>query len=121
MRNVCDYVISKVSLIHNHGLSPGKSRHFPSHRFVDPTSKRMLELNDKAGIPLVKSCRALVIGNGGYDRVNFGERDTRNFIAESRDSRLGVGDLKLFLIISRGCKNGILIFTMYLISMKMVV
>ncbi|KAK9269888.1 hypothetical protein L1049_025461 [Liquidambar formosana] len=92
VRNVCDYVISKVSLIHNHGLSPGKSRHFPSHRIVDPISKRMLEFNDRAGIPLVKSYRALVIRNGGYDCVNFGERDARNFIAESRDSRLGVGD-----------------------------
>ncbi|KAK9283583.1 hypothetical protein L1049_011832 [Liquidambar formosana] len=94
VRSVCDYVISKVLLINNHGLSPGKSRHFPSHRIVDLTSKRMLELNDRAGIPLVKSYRALVIGYGGYDRVNFGERDARNFIAESWDSRLGVGDAK---------------------------
>ncbi|KAK9265599.1 hypothetical protein L1049_021558 [Liquidambar formosana] len=80
VRSVCIYVISKVSLTHNYGLSPRKSCHFPFHRIVNPTSKRMLELNVKAGIPLVKSYLTLVIRNEGYDRVNFGERDARNLL-----------------------------------------
>nr|XP_043625847.1 protein FAR1-RELATED SEQUENCE 6-like [Erigeron canadensis] len=59
---------------------------------MDPYSKRRLELNDAAGIPLNKNFHSLVIEAQGYENLHFGERDCRNFIAKVRLLRLGIGD-----------------------------
>ncbi|KAK9273408.1 hypothetical protein L1049_018218 [Liquidambar formosana] len=80
------FVISKVSINHNHGLSPSKSR----HRKLDSAAKRILDINDQATIELSES--SLVISASGHERVSNNEKDCRNSIAKVRNSRLGVGD-----------------------------
>ncbi|KAL6545306.1 hypothetical protein OROGR_009180 [Orobanche gracilis] len=85
-------VISQVNLDHNHGLSPTKSRFQRSHKTLDSYSKRRLELNDCAGIPMNKNFHSLVVEARGYENLQFDERDCRNYIAKVRQLRLGVGD-----------------------------
>ncbi|OAY81016.1 Protein FAR-RED IMPAIRED RESPONSE 1 [Ananas comosus] len=54
-------VISKITLEHNHTLSPYKSRFFPCNRVIDTSVKRRLDLNDRAGIRLNKSFNSIVV------------------------------------------------------------
>ncbi|KAF1868225.1 hypothetical protein Lal_00018745 [Lupinus albus] len=84
--------ISSVHLYHNHALSPTKSRYQRSHKKMDSYSKRKLELNDCAGIPLIFFFHSLVVEAKGYENLQFGEKDCRNYIAKLRQLRLGVGD-----------------------------
>ena len=92
VRNNCEFHITSVILEHNHPLSPTKSRYIRSHKVLDPSSKRRLELNDEAGITLAKSFQSIVVEVGGYENLNFDERTGRNFISKVRSSRLGTGD-----------------------------
>ncbi|KAL6568932.1 hypothetical protein OROHE_003673 [Orobanche hederae] len=66
------------------GLSPTKSRFQRSHKILDPYSKRRLELNDCAGIPMNKNFHSLVVEARGYENLQFNERDCRNYIAKVR-------------------------------------
>nr|XP_043616041.1 protein FAR1-RELATED SEQUENCE 5-like [Erigeron canadensis] len=84
--------ISLVLLEHNHVSSPAKSRFQRSHKKMDSYTKRRLELNDHAGIPLHKNFHSLVVEAKGYENLPFDERDCRNYIAKVRQLRLGVGD-----------------------------
>ncbi|PWA80627.1 hypothetical protein CTI12_AA195090 [Artemisia annua] len=77
---------------HNHGLSPSKSRYLRSHKKMDTYTKRRLELNDCAGIPLNKNFHSLIVEAKGYENLPFGERECRNYIAKVRQLRLGTGD-----------------------------
>lgn len=51
--------VSRVILEHNHEQSPGKSRFFKSNGVLDSSVKRILAINDKAGIRLNKSIDSL--------------------------------------------------------------
>lgn len=82
----------RVHLDHNHVLSPKMSRYQRSHWKLDPYSKRRLELNDFAGIPLNKKFHSLVVEAKGYDNLQFGEKDYINYIAKVRQLKLVVGD-----------------------------
>ncbi|VFQ69184.1 unnamed protein product [Cuscuta campestris] len=84
--------ISVVQLLHNHDLSPTKSRIYRCNRSVPASVKKQLEVNDKAGIPLHKSFQAAVVEAGGYEELGFIEKDCRNYIEEFRRLRLGLGD-----------------------------
>ncbi|VFQ67198.1 unnamed protein product [Cuscuta campestris] len=84
--------ISVVQLLHNHDLSPTKSRIYRCNRSVLASVKKQLEVNDKAGIPLHKSFQAAVVEAGGYEELGFIEKDCRNYIEEFRRLRLGLGD-----------------------------
>ncbi|OAY76793.1 Protein FAR1-RELATED SEQUENCE 9 [Ananas comosus] len=68
-------VISKITLEHNHTLSPYKSRFFPCNRVIDTSVKRRLDLNDRAGIRLNKSFNSIVVEADGYENLTFGEKD----------------------------------------------
>ncbi|XP_019457602.1 PREDICTED: protein FAR1-RELATED SEQUENCE 6-like [Lupinus angustifolius] len=59
---------------------------------MDSYSKRRLELNDCAGIPLNKIFHSLVVESKEYENLQFGEKDCQNYIAKLRQLRLGVGD-----------------------------
>ncbi|WOK98442.1 protein FAR1-RELATED SEQUENCE 5 [Canna indica] len=47
---------------------------------MDFYSKRRLELNDYAGIPLNKNFHSLVVEAKGFQNLPFGEKDCRNYI-----------------------------------------
>ncbi|XP_047317122.1 protein FAR1-RELATED SEQUENCE 5-like [Impatiens glandulifera] len=95
VRNDFDFQISSVILQHNHHLSPSNSRHIRSHKVLDPSAQRRLQLNDEAGITLAKSFQSIVVEARGYDNLKFDERTCRNFISEARRSRLGNGDAEV--------------------------
>ncbi|MED6227324.1 hypothetical protein PIB30_112446 [Stylosanthes scabra] len=48
--------------------------------------RRTIEINDQAGIPPSKSYQSLVTAAGEHDKLNFIEKDVRNFI--TREVRL---------------------------------
>ncbi|XP_042965428.1 protein FAR-RED IMPAIRED RESPONSE 1-like [Carya illinoinensis] len=87
-----EWVLTSVDLVHNHStVSPKKSRFFRSHKNLDEYSQRMLDLNDRAGIQMHKNFNALVTEAGGYENLNFQEKDCRNFIDRARVLRMGKG------------------------------
>ncbi|XP_042983153.1 protein FAR-RED IMPAIRED RESPONSE 1-like [Carya illinoinensis] len=77
--------------IHNHNLSPKKSRFFRCNREVSETVKRVLDTNDMVGIRMNKSFGSLVVGAGGFENFLFLKKDCRNYIDKARHLRLGAG------------------------------
>ncbi|KAF5466222.1 hypothetical protein F2P56_016169 [Juglans regia] len=77
--------------IHNHGLSPQKSRFFRCNREVSEAVKRVLDTNALAGIRMNKSIGSLVVGAGGFENLPFLEKDCRNYMDKARHLRLGKG------------------------------
>jgi len=55
-------------------------------------SRQTVETNDDAGVRINKSFRSLVSEAGGYEHVNFIERDVRNYIGQQRRSLCKDGD-----------------------------
>ncbi|XP_035547360.1 protein FAR1-RELATED SEQUENCE 4-like [Juglans regia] len=86
------WVLTTAENTHNHGtVSPQKSRFFRSHKCLDEYSKRMLDLNDKACIRMNKKFGALVVDAGGFENLEFQEKDCRNYIDKAKHLRLGKG------------------------------
>jgi len=85
------WYVTNVNLGHNHDLSPGKARYFRCNKKLDPATKRKLDIDDRAGIRTNKIYNALAVEAGGYENLTFGERECRNYIANSRRLRLGTG------------------------------
>ncbi|KAF5451928.1 hypothetical protein F2P56_026982 [Juglans regia] len=83
--------LTTVHNLHNHGLSPKKSRFFRCNREVSESVKRVLDTNDLAGIRMNKSFGSLVVGAGGFENLPFLEKDCRNYIDKARHLRLGAG------------------------------
>ncbi|XP_035541487.1 protein FAR1-RELATED SEQUENCE 5-like [Juglans regia] len=83
--------LTTVNNLHNHGLSPNKSRFFRCNREVSDSVKRVLDINDMAGIRMNKSFGSLVVGAGGFENLPFLEKDCRNYIDKARHLRLGKG------------------------------
>ncbi|GLT68470.1 hypothetical protein SLA2020_406960 [Shorea laevis] len=99
------WYLSKVVIEHNHRLSLGKARLFRCHKHIDGSVKKMLVLNDKAGIRTNKNSYSLVVESGGYKNLPFGEKDARNFIEKARELRLDKEVVKPFVIILGECKR----------------
>ncbi|KAF5444107.1 hypothetical protein F2P56_036610, partial [Juglans regia] len=83
--------VTSVFNTHNHGLSPRKSKFFRCNREVNESVKRVLDINDEAGIRMNKSFHALVTEAGGFENVPFGEKNCRNYIDKARHLHLGKG------------------------------
>ncbi|XP_042979899.1 protein FAR1-RELATED SEQUENCE 5-like [Carya illinoinensis] len=83
--------LSSVNNTHNHGLSPQKSRFFRCNREVSESVKRVLDINDQAGIRMNKSFASLVQEAGGFENLPFNEKACRNYIDKARHLRLGKG------------------------------
>jgi len=85
------WFLSKVVLEHNHQRSPGKARFFRCNKIINDSAKRRLELNDRAGICTRKDFNSLVVKNGGFESLSFGDKDCRDFINKARELRLAKG------------------------------
>jgi len=83
------WYVTNVNLWHNHDLSPGKARYFRCNKKLDPAMKRKLDIDDRAGIRTNKIYNSLAVEAGGYENLTFGERECRNYIANSSRLRLG--------------------------------
>ncbi|XP_040988969.1 protein FAR-RED IMPAIRED RESPONSE 1-like [Juglans microcarpa x Juglans regia] len=77
--------------IHNHNLSPKKSHFFRCNREVSDSVKRVLDINDEAGIRMNKSFGSLFVGAGGFENLPFLEKYCRNYINKAKHLRLGKG------------------------------
>jgi hypothetical protein len=85
------WYVTNVKLRHNHDLSPGKARYIRCHKKLDLATKRKLDIDDRAGVHTNKIYNSLVVEAGGYENLIFGEKECRNYIANSRSLRLGTG------------------------------
>ncbi|XP_018857367.2 protein FAR1-RELATED SEQUENCE 5-like [Juglans regia] len=87
------WVFTIVENGHNHiTVSPKKTRFLRSHKHLDEYSQMILDLNDRAGIRMKKNFYSLVVdGGGGFENLQFQEKDCRNFIDKARHLRLGKG------------------------------
>ncbi|XP_042965765.1 protein FAR1-RELATED SEQUENCE 5-like [Carya illinoinensis] len=86
------WLVTTVENTHNHiTVSPKKTRLLRSHKVLDEYSQIILELNDRAGIRMNKNYYFLVVDAGGFENLEFQEKDCRNFIDKSRHLRLGKG------------------------------
>ncbi|KAF5450325.1 hypothetical protein F2P56_030686 [Juglans regia] len=83
--------LTTINNIHNHDLSPTKSRFFRCNREVSDSVKRVLNTNDLVDIRMNKSFGSLVVGAGGFENLPFLENDCRNYINKERHLRLGKG------------------------------
>ncbi|XP_028057520.1 protein FAR1-RELATED SEQUENCE 2-like [Camellia sinensis] len=57
-------------------------------------ARRILEINDQAGIGVSRNYHSMVVEAGGYESLTFDERDARNYINRARRLRLGEGDVE---------------------------
>ncbi|XP_022880535.1 protein FAR-RED IMPAIRED RESPONSE 1-like [Olea europaea var. sylvestris] len=91
--NICGvWRINTVYLDYNHKTSPSKSRLFRCNRQLSAQAKFRLEVNDIAGIPLHKSFNSAVVEAAGYENMTCIEKDSRNYVEQVRQLRLGEGD-----------------------------
>ncbi|KAH9726548.1 protein FAR1-RELATED SEQUENCE [Citrus sinensis] len=86
------WVIGNLILEHNHAVSPSKSRYYRCNRSISPFVKKLLEINEEAGIKMAQSFKSIVVEAGGFENVSFLERDARNHVDKVRRLRLGEGD-----------------------------
>ena len=86
------WFIRSVVTEHSHDISPKKSRLIRGNRKVDMHARQIVETNDDAGVRINKSFRSLVFEAGGYEHVNFIERDVRNYIDQQRRTLCKDGD-----------------------------
>jgi len=90
------YIMS-VNHQHSHDLSPTKSTLFRGNRKINLQAKRTLDINDDAGVRINKTYRSLVSSTGGYDNMEFIERDVRNYVSQQRKALGKQGDAKALL------------------------
>jgi hypothetical protein len=83
------WYVTNVKLGHNHNLSPGKTRYIRCHKKLNLTTKRKLDIDDRAEIRTNKIYNSLAVEAGGYENLTFGEKECRNYIANSRRFCLG--------------------------------
>ncbi|XP_042965909.1 uncharacterized protein LOC122299591 [Carya illinoinensis] len=86
------FKLTTIHNIYNHDLSPKKSRFFRYNRQMSDSIKRVIDINDLAGIRMKKSFGSLVVGAGSFENLSFLEKDCHNYIDKARHLRLGAGD-----------------------------
>ncbi|XP_031273173.1 protein FAR-RED IMPAIRED RESPONSE 1-like [Pistacia vera] len=85
--------ICSVVFDHNHELSSsGKTRYFKSNRIIQPSVKRKLEVNGRAGIRPNKNFNSLYIEARGVENFSFLQKDCKNYTEKFRRLQLGGGD-----------------------------
>jgi len=89
--------IRNVNNVHNHDLSPEKSRLIRGNKKIIMQVKRTLDMNDEAGVCINKSFQSLVCEAGGFENVPFVERDVRNYIEKQRRRLCKDGDLQALI------------------------
>ncbi|XP_052299701.1 protein FAR1-RELATED SEQUENCE 5-like [Citrus sinensis] len=83
------WVLQTLNLQHNHGLSLDKVRYFPCNRNISASERKRIEMNDCAGINIVRNFNSVVVEAGGYKNVSFLEKDCRNLVDKARRLQLG--------------------------------
>ncbi|KAL4287985.1 hypothetical protein AHAS_Ahas19G0240900 [Arachis hypogaea] len=79
-KDVQDWVLLKVDLMHSHPCSPKKAVYYHEYRQLTMHAKCVIEDNDEAGIRPNKTFLALSNEAGGPSNLGFSEKDLRNYI-----------------------------------------
>jgi hypothetical protein len=114
------WYVTNVFAKHNHDLSPGKARYFRCNKNLDSTAKRKLLINDRAGISMSKSYNSLAVEAGGMSTSNLVKKIAVISLPSQGIFVLAQEALELFVTISKGCKQLIIISTLPLILMMIV-
>jgi len=69
---------------HSHDMSPTKSRLFRGNKRISLHAKRVVDINNDAGVQINNTFRSFVSAANGYDNTKFVEQDLRNYVAKSR-------------------------------------
>ncbi|XP_017415424.1 protein FAR-RED IMPAIRED RESPONSE 1-like [Vigna angularis] len=86
------WFIRTVVLEHSHDLCPNNSKLFAVNRKLSMQAKHTLEVNDDARVRINKSFLSIVTGAGGFENMEFVERDARKYIGQPRRSLCKDGD-----------------------------
>ncbi|WVZ04499.1 hypothetical protein V8G54_025305 [Vigna mungo] len=86
------WVVRTIVVEHSHELCPQNSNLICSNRKLNMHVKHTLEINDDVGVRINKSFLSMVGEAGGYENMQFMERDARNFIGQHRRSVCKEGD-----------------------------
>ncbi|WVZ04466.1 hypothetical protein V8G54_025272 [Vigna mungo] len=86
------WYVGTVVTEHNHDMCPKNSNLIRGNRKLNMHSKHTLTMNDDAGVRINKSFISLVNDAGGYENIQFIERDARNYIGQQRRSFCKDGD-----------------------------
>jgi len=87
--------MSMISIVvdeHNHDVSPTKSRLIRGNRKLNMQVKRTFDLNDQVGVRINKSFWSLGCDAGGFENLQFVERDAKNYIGKQRRALGKEGD-----------------------------
>ncbi|XP_074265447.1 protein FAR1-RELATED SEQUENCE 5-like [Silene latifolia] len=76
--------ITKCHLEHNHEMDPKKSRFFVGFRHINDYFKKMMMINDAAGISILNNYKSLVLEGGRHQNLGFKFSDSRNAINQER-------------------------------------
>ncbi|XP_014499590.1 protein FAR-RED IMPAIRED RESPONSE 1-like [Vigna radiata var. radiata] len=85
-RKVDKWFVRTVVLDHSHELCPQTSNLIHGNRQLNMHAKHTLKVNDDASVRINKSFLSRVSEAGGYENMQFVERDARNFIGQHRRS-----------------------------------
>ncbi|XP_021854013.1 protein FAR1-RELATED SEQUENCE 5-like [Spinacia oleracea] len=88
------FEILGCDLKHNHDLNPGCSYLMVNYRSIDQGTFERAIINDNAGISINTNFSAQVLERGGFDNMNFNNRDLRNAINLDRRMSRCLGDAK---------------------------
>ncbi|KAJ3685568.1 hypothetical protein LUZ61_014732 [Rhynchospora tenuis] len=78
------WFIHKVVLDHNHELCPEYSYKLTSHKNLPYYVKKLLEINEHSGLPLIGNINAVMQMGGGAELCGYSERDARNYVGKVR-------------------------------------
>ncbi|XP_052728548.1 protein FAR1-RELATED SEQUENCE 5-like [Vigna angularis] len=81
-----------VVIEHSHDMCPNNSNLIRGNRRINMHAKHTLNMNDNSGVRINKSFISLVNEAGGFENMQFVERDARNYIGQQRRDLCKEGD-----------------------------
>ncbi|XP_014499361.1 protein FAR-RED IMPAIRED RESPONSE 1-like [Vigna radiata var. radiata] len=84
--------VRTVVIEHSHDMCPNNSNLIRGNRRLNMHAKHTLNMNDDAGVRINKSFVSLVNDAGGFEKIQFLERDARNYIGQQRRTLCKKGD-----------------------------
>ncbi|KAJ1700714.1 hypothetical protein LUZ63_000493 [Rhynchospora breviuscula] len=91
------WYIHKFNDEHNHVLCPDYSYTLTSHRNLPYFVKKLLEINEHAGLSVIDNINAVIQMGGGEELCGYSERDARNYIGKVRRYNLRKGDADILM------------------------
>jgi hypothetical protein len=104
--------VNSVSTNHNHDSYSAKGRYFRCHKNLDSTANRKLLKIDKTGISMSTSYNSLAVEAVGMSILHFEKKNVVILFLNQGIFSLAQETLKLFVTISIGYKQLIMVSTL---------